>query len=118
MDRIQNDYCWSSVKDWQKAQEMGLVGMHDFLQGNEDEKLLEMIELAVNDCLPLHIMCIKTDKNKYIMADALTRLFWQFINNEIPVMDNNNKKTFFRNFSPEKQNKILEAKINSVWFRI
>ena len=49
---------------------MGLVGMHDFLQGNEDEKLLEMIELAVNDCLPLQIMCIKTIAQCFMMQKS------------------------------------------------
>lgn len=118
MERIGNDYCWNTVKDWREAQKMGFVNLRDFLSGSSEENLRSLVELALNNCFPLQMVCIGTSGEKYIMASSLMRKFLQFINNEIPMICTDKKKMFFEELPEEEQNKILEAQMDSVWINM
>lgn len=118
MTKVQNRYCWDTVKDWKEAQEMGFTKKSSFLKGSNREKLKAIVDMAGNNCFPLQIVCIIKDKDKYILADDLLDEFLCFINNEIPVLDNNKKEIFFHQLPKEKQKQILEAEVNSVWINM
>ncbi len=74
--------------------------------------------MAVNNCFPLQIVCVGIKENKYVMVDSLLKKFLSFTNNEIPIIDKVKGEIFFEELSKEKQNSILETKINSVWIKL
>lgn len=117
MERIRNDYCWNIVKDWQKAQEMGLVKIQHIMDNSSDSCLRNLIELTLNNCFPLQFVCVKTDNEKYIVVDSKMKKFLQFINNETPINVTEEREMFFKELSIEDQNKILAAEVNSVWIK-
>lgn len=115
MERIENNYCWNTVKDWREAQKMGFVKPRDLLNGSSEENLRSLVELALNDCFPLQMVCIGASGEKYIMVNSLMRKFMLFIDNEIPMVGPDKRKMFFEEFPEQKQNQILGAQMNSIW---
>ena len=118
MNRMENNYSWNTIEDWMKAQEMGLVDLESKSQKKQNLKMENLINMAEQNCFPLQIVCYRQGDKKYLAMDPLMKKFWQFVYNKTSFAVDSKKEYYFKDFSVEKQDKILRAVINSVWIEL
>lgn len=121
MKRLKNYYCWYTIKDWLDAQAQGYVEMRKSAQNHNGEDLdcaiKKILEMAENDCVPIVVICMKDKNGYYIEYDNLLYRLFDFLNNKIFLL-NDEEKLFFADIDSSKRTNILNAQIHSVWIDI
>lgn len=117
MRRIKDYYNWKTLEQWKFVVDKKMVNLKPMSGGQLSEKELgQAIDLLLQDCFPIAIICnIKNDK-KEIWATPLWNAIFCFLNAEQKI-ERKGISLSFGDMEEIERRKIMEAQISSIWLR-
>lgn len=115
MRRIKDYYNWKTLEQWKFVVDKKMVNLKPMSGGQLSEKELgQAIDLLLQDCFPIAIICnIKNDK-KEIWATPIWNDVFSFLNMEKKI-ERNSVLISFEDMDVHEKRKIMDAQIFSIW---
>ena len=119
MERIKNIYCWDCLRDWNEAQNMGIVRMIEMKQGGESMfGWKQLIHMMYEDCFPQCFLCFRKNNENYLVLTKEQKTIVDFIKNKVLLQEREGTQYLFTDFPAEYRNRILDAHVDSIWIRL
>lgn len=115
--RIKDYYHWTKLSHWNDALINGSATWGQMSGGKdiEDNVLCSAVELLINNCYPISLICYHADTNgKVLLYDPLWYDIIQFVNGKRGIFVNE-KSVHFQDLSENERCAILNANVHSVW---
>lgn len=114
--RIENYYHWKTLEQWKTVLESGMVQRRVIEEEAKENILLEnAIEMLVNNCFPVAIVCYRNkERKKEIQMTPLWVEIFDFLEGRRYIRKEN-EEISFKDMENCEQKAILNAWIQSVW---
>lgn len=119
MERIKNIYCWDCLRDWFEAENMGIVYVKEIKEMGESMfGWKQLLQMMYENCFPQCFLCFRKNDENYLVLTKEQGNIMDFINDRVPMQEQEGTPQFFSDFPAEYRNRILNAQVDSIWIRL